>query len=50
MNERSQVITGIEFNCAVVMQGTHHVLHLIKKCHLARERLANLTGAMRIEL
>jgi len=26
MNERSQVITGVEFNCTAAMQGAHHVL------------------------
>ena len=29
MNERSQVITGVEFNSTAAMQGAHHIIHLI---------------------
>jgi len=31
MNGRSQIITGIEFNCTAAMQGAHHnhAMHFI---------------------
>jgi len=29
MNGRSQVVTGVEFNCALAMQGIHRILHLM---------------------
>jgi len=29
MNGRSQVITGVIFNCKAAMQGAHHVIHLV---------------------
>jgi len=31
MNPQSQVITGVEINCAAAMQGIHHVLVLIQQ-------------------
>jgi len=29
VNGRSQVITGVEFNCTVATQGARHVINLI---------------------
>ena len=29
MNGWSQVVTGVEFNCAAAMQDTHHIPHII---------------------
>ena len=45
INGRSQVVTGVEFNCVAAVQGVHRVYILFnKRRRLATEGLNNLTG------
>ena len=49
MNGESQVVTGFEFNCMAVMQGTHHILMTLPRL-AERERAPLISLLLKVNL